>query len=78
MEWPLNISSGADVHATDLQTNTALHIAYAYGSIPCVMLLEAKGADPESRNGSGRTPIEEAGRAEFLYPLVSVVSPSAQ
>ena len=68
---------GADVHVKDLESNTALHIAYAYGSISCAMMLETRGADPESLNGCGRIPIEEAGRAGFLYPLVSVKSPAA-
>ena len=49
---------GADVHAKDLESNTALHIAYAYGSISCAMMLETRGADPESLNGCGRIPIE--------------------
>ena len=64
------------MNAKDLESNTALHIAYAYGSISCALILETRGADPESQNGSGRTPIEEAGRAGFLYPLVSIKSPA--
>ena len=38
----------------------------------CVTLLEQNGADPECVNNSGRVPLEEAGRAVFMLPLVSV------
>lgn len=70
---PIYLSlSGADVYSTDIQTNTALHIAYAFGSMSCVTLLEQNGADPECVNNSGRVPLEEAGRAVFMLPLVSV------
>jgi ankyrin repeat protein len=59
------LDGGADAGATDLNGNTALHLAYAFGSMSSALILEEKGADTNTTNASGRTASEEAGR--FLH-----------
>ena len=63
------LDHGADIQSSDLEGNTALHIAYAFGSISCVLLLESRGADSNAENIMGRKPFEEAGRCALLLPL---------
>jgi ankyrin repeat protein len=65
---------GANINATDLSGNTALHLAYAFGSMSSVMLLEEKGSRDgvlldDVPNNSNRTPSEEAGRHIHMPPL---------
>lgn len=53
--------AGADVNATNLSLNTALHIAFKNSSLEaCAMLLRA-GADPSARNSDGLLPADVAG-----------------
>jgi ankyrin repeat protein len=76
----LLLDGGAEACATDLEGNTALHLAYAYGSWTCALYMESRGAEggaeggalSEARNNCGRTPSEEAGRYANLCPLLSV------
>ena len=64
------LDNGADFRVTDLERNTALHIAYAFGSLSSALLLEARGADTEAVNGRNRIPTEEAGCQSSLIPLL--------
>jgi len=65
------LDAGADVGVTDLERNTAMHIAYAYGSLSSAFVIETKGGDTSARNGRQRTPTEEAGRQGSLLPLLA-------
>ena len=65
------LDNGADVHVTDLERNSALHLAYAFGALSCALLLESFGANTEMLNGRKRIPSEEAGRQDALIPLLN-------
>jgi ankyrin repeat protein len=70
----LLVDCGADINATDIEGNTALHLAYAFGSISCALFLESRGADTNILNTSSRTPSEEAGRQSTLIPIFGVTA----
>ena len=56
------LDNGADISKTDfIDGNTALHYAYATGSMAAASLLEERGANDASTNGKGRTPMDVAG-----------------
>jgi ankyrin repeat protein len=65
------LDHGAEIRSTDLEGNTALHLAYAFGSMTCVLYLEFRGADSNAKNLKGRTPLDEAGRCALILPLFS-------
>jgi ankyrin repeat protein len=50
------LEQGADVDATDIDNNTALHYAYAYAKLMIVPILEAAGAESSALNLLGKTP----------------------
>lgn len=58
------LAAGADPGTRGINDWTALHWAAAHDDAPAVVLLLARGADPESRTGidDGATPLEEAER----------------
>ena len=64
------LDNGADVNVTDLERNSALHLAYAFGALSSALLLESCGANTELLNGRKRVPSEEAGRQDTLIPLL--------
>ena len=66
------LDAGADVGVYDLERNSSLHIAYAYGSLSSALMIEGKGGDAAARNGRQRTPTEEAGRQASLLPLLAL------
>ena len=66
------LNAGADLTLTDIENNTALHLAYAYGSMSCVEILEVNGANSDVRNVVGRIPSEELARQDNLLPLLKV------
>lgn len=49
-----------NVNQTDVDRNTALHIAASMGSVDMIEYLLARGADPEINNKEGNTPIHVA------------------
>ncbi|KAG8823676.1 hypothetical protein FRC17_009260 [Serendipita sp. 399] len=51
---------GADIQLADLQGNTALHYASAWGHIPCVVTLIERGCDFNAKNNDGFTPSDYA------------------
>ena len=72
------LDNGADVHVTDLERNSALHLAYAYGALSSALLLESCGANTDLLNGRQRVPSEEAGRQDALIPLLHSTATSAK
>ena len=66
------LDAGAAIETTDLQGNTALHLAYAFGSMTCVLYLEARGGSDFIQNCFGRLPSEEVGRHSLLTPLFTI------
>ena len=50
----------AGVEARDLDRETPLHVAAAYGSAPMVALLLLDGSDPNAADGDSWTPLHEA------------------
>lgn len=59
----------SDVNRVDSLGNTALHYAYAYGSIAAASFLEGKGASSDIENQEQKTPLEVAGMVNALPPL---------
>ena len=58
----LLLAAGADVFAQDLDGNTAVHFAYAYGSASAVATLEGKmGDNAQAKNHNGQSPLDMAG-----------------
>lgn len=45
------------LQASDLDGNTALHYAFAYGQLKCIRALLEAGADPGRRNARSWTPV---------------------
>lgn len=64
----------AEIRSSDLEGNTALHLAYAFGSMTCVLYLEFRGADSTAKNLDGKTPLEEAGRCALILPLFNATN----
>ena len=56
------IIEGSDVNYIDLNGNSPLHYAYAFGCTSVVVLLEAKGASNDIENLSSFTPLDMAGK----------------
>jgi ankyrin repeat protein len=63
------LDAGADLNASDIDGNTALHLAYSLGSTAAAILLESRGADQDRENMSKCTPIEMSGRGNSVIPL---------
>lgn len=70
----LLLDHGAEIRSSDLEGNTALHLAYAFGSMTCVLYLEFRGADSNAKNLKGRAPLEEAGSCALIQPLFSATN----
>jgi ankyrin repeat protein len=58
---PLLCLAKSDVNRIDSLGNSALHYAYAFGSIAAASLLEEKGADSFLENHNDKTPLSVAG-----------------
>lgn len=56
------LQRGADVNRSypAIREGSVLHIAAAYGHLPCIKLLLAYGAEPDARNSDGQTPCDTA------------------
>lgn len=63
---------GADVHATDEDGNTALHLSAEEGGHAAALLLAA-GADPKTVNGEGDTPLIHALTCGYPIPLLPLL-----
>jgi ankyrin repeat protein len=57
----LLLTGRSDVNRIDNHGNTALHYAYAFGSMAAASLLEERGSDCSLENQQGRTPLSIAG-----------------
>jgi ankyrin repeat protein len=68
---PLLLLAKSDVHRVDNLGNTALHYAYAFGSMAAASLLEEKGADCYRENQQERTPLAIAGIERAVPVLFS-------
>ena len=65
------LASGADVFATDLEGNTPLHMAYAYGSASAAATLESKmGESKNISNHAGKSAFEMAGDMRRMKNLL--------
>lgn len=58
--------ASADLEHRDLDGACAMHLAFSYGSASAVAALESAGASSDAR-GSGRTPVDGAGRTGGLH-----------
>ena len=56
------VAKGCNVDETDCEKNTCLHLAVNQGSIEIVRMLVEAGADVNSRNNAGETPLSWAYR----------------
>jgi hypothetical protein len=54
----LLVKSGVDLNSWNLEGNTALHYAYAYGHWEVAEYLTRRGADENARNNKGEAPID--------------------
>lgn len=63
---------GADVHATDKDGNTALHLSAEEGGHAAALLLAA-GADSKAVNGEGDTPLIHALTCGYPIPLLPLL-----
>ena len=63
------LNAGADVHAEDLEGNTALHYANAFGSMSSAVALESKGGDLQHCNHFGITASNFVGKMRKMQPL---------
>ena len=63
------LNAGADVHAEDLEGNTALHYANAFGSMSSAVALESKGGDLHHSNHFGITASDSMGKMRRMQPL---------
>lgn len=63
---------GANVHATDKDGNTALHLSAEEGGHAAALLLAA-GADPKAVNGEGDTPLIHALTCGYPIPLLPLL-----
>jgi L-ascorbate metabolism protein UlaG (beta-lactamase superfamily) len=66
---------GAKVDAADPERSTPLHLAVKKGRTDMVRFLLQKGADPKTKDGKGRTPLDLAG--EYSYPQVAGILEAA-
>jgi ankyrin repeat protein len=64
------VTAGAELDCKDLDGNTALHYAYAYGSMGASVWLEAKGASTDVKNLQDYTPFELVGNMGRIQPPV--------
>lgn len=62
-------TGGADINIRDLDGNTALHYANAYGSIAAAAVLEGKGADNTALNSNQLTPDDIIGQFKAVLPI---------
>jgi ankyrin repeat protein len=68
---PLLCLAKSDVNRTDSLGNSALHYAYAFGSIAAASVLEEKGADPSCENHNEKTPLALAGISSAVPKISS-------
>jgi len=54
----------ADISVTDLNGNSAMHYAYAFGCITIASLLENAGGSTSVENHRHETPLDVAGRSK--------------
>jgi ankyrin repeat protein len=69
------LEAGGDVNATDIDGNTAAHLAYSFSSMRCVNMIENNEAYHETPNFKGLTPLECAGmymKCRGIYDLNTV------
>ena len=66
------LDEGADIQSTDLDGNTALHLAYCCSASAAVSVLEARLADETAVNAIGRVPLECAGCVHKFKPICKV------
>lgn len=59
--------ASADLEHRDLDGACAMHLAFSYGSASAVAALESFGGKSDVRDGTGRTPLEGAGRTGGLH-----------
>jgi len=64
------VAGGAELDCKDLDGNTALHYAYAYGSMGASVWLEAKGASADAKNLRDYAPFELVGNMGHIQPPV--------
>lgn len=65
----LLVEAHCDVNASDLDGNTACHLAYAYGATSVAMYLEGRPDFLESTNAMGNTPLDCAGSFKKIRPV---------
>lgn len=63
------LDSGSDMNITDIDGNSALHFASAFGCASVMVILEARNANQNLLNLSSKSPIEMAGKCRDLLPL---------
>ncbi len=63
--------AGCDLNRADNEGNTALHYAYAYGSIATISFLEENGADSSKENMKEQIPLAIAGRFQSLESIIN-------
>ena len=63
------INEVSDVNSTDLNGNSPLNYAYAFGCTSVIVLLEAKGTSNDIENLSSFTPLDMAGKFNTFLPI---------
>jgi ankyrin repeat protein len=66
----LLIVSRTEVNSSDIDGNTALHYAYAFGSMAAASVLELRGADNTRTNNSGATPLDVTGMTNAVKRII--------
>jgi ankyrin repeat protein len=59
------VNLGGDLMAVDYDQRSALHIACSHGHLPVVLFLLENGADPNSLDAFGRSPLDECKQRSF-------------